>query len=92
MLCTLEINELDVFSNLKQLRFLDMSGSWINLSLSSSFNLKSLKNLQPFVLNDNEITIEDPELIGLEKSVKIWIRNNYFTISVIPICKQTMIS
>ena len=87
--CTLEINELDVFSNLKQLRFLDMSGSWVNLSVSSA-NLKSLQTLNH--LNDNEITFKDPELIGLEKSVKIWIRNDYFTISDIPICKQTIIS
>lgn len=85
--CALELNELDVFSNLKQLVCLNLSGSLINLSVNSS-NLKSLNHLQPLVLNDNEITIQDPELIGLEKSVNIWIRNNYFTISIIPVCKQ----
>ena len=82
--CNLELSELDVFSNLKQLHFLDLSENRINLSASS--NMKSLQTLD---LSNNECSIEDPELIGLKKSVKILIENNNFTISDNPICKQT---
>lgn len=85
--CKLELSELDVFSNLKQLHYLDLSGNRINLSASSN-----MKNFQTLDLNSNEFSIKYPELIGLEKSVKILMKNNNFKISDIPICKQTKIT
>ena len=72
--CKIEEIEPDAFSNFRQLYCLDLSKNRIKFIEKNTFS--NLKNLQILDLSGNELTNLDTEFIGLENSVKIFLKEN----------------
>ena len=68
-------NELETFSNLEQLCFLDLSSNLIECIEKNAFS--KLKNLQKLDLSSNKLKNFDPKRNGLRESTEFCIRNNY---------------